>query len=165
MSDYCVVVADGSRARFFTLESSDVPGVDSGPNLVEQSDIINPEGSAPGRETWTDAKSGRNTARGGGPAHGYDDHRNNHEDEFSRRFAKRVAESAMDVVRKHNARRVVLVAANRMLGLLREEFANPPGANMEVRESAKDLVRLSPNEIHRHLGGARLVPPRKRAPV
>lgn len=162
MSDYCVVVADSSRARFFTLESSEVPGVESGPNLVEHKDMDNPEAPAPGRETWTDAKSGRNTARGGGPAHGYDDHRDNHEEEFNRRFAKHIAERAVEVARQHNARCLVLVAANRMLGLLRENLAIPPGAKIDVRETAKDLVRLNANEIHEHLGGAGLVPARKR---
>ena len=33
---------------------------------------------------------------------------------------------------------------------------------IEVRDAAKDLVRLNSTEIHEHLGGAGLVPPRRR---
>lgn len=162
MSDYCVVVADGSGARFFTVEAPEVPGVEPGPNLVEQQDMDNPEATASGRETWTDVKSGRNTARAGGPAHGYDDHRDSHEEEFSRRFAKRVAECSVEIAQQHEVKHLVLVASNRMLGLLREAVEIPPGRSIELHDLAKDLVHLNATEIHEHLGGAGLIPPRRR---
>ena len=49
MSAYCVVVCNGNRARFFTLEPVGTPG-ESGPNLVERSDLVNAEAAAPGEE-------------------------------------------------------------------------------------------------------------------
>lgn len=160
MSDYCVVVVDNSRARFFTLEEPDVPEIESGPNLVERSDLTNPEAVMTGRETWSDVRSGRNTARGGGPAHGYDDHRDSHDDEVNRRFARRVAERAHNFARRNRVKVLVLVAANRMLGFLRETISVPNGRNIEIREAAKDLSRLSAHEIHRNLGNSRLLPAR-----
>lgn len=160
MSDFCVVVVDSSRARFFTLESPAVPELESGPNLVERSDLVNPEASLSGLETWTEARSGRNIARGGGPAHGYDDHRDSHDEEVNRRFARRIADATQEVARRNGTRYLVLVAANRMLGFLRETMSMPAGANIEIREVAKDLARLSPHEIHRSLGSYGVLPAR-----
>ena len=94
MSECCVVVADGSRARLFTLEPTKSKRMQSGPKLVEQKDLVLPEKDTRGRDLWTDLKSGRGRAWGGGPSHGYDDHREQHVDEFERRFAQKVADEA-----------------------------------------------------------------------
>lgn len=160
MSDYCVVVVDSARARFFTLEAAEVPELESGPNLVECNDLVNPEAALSGRETWTESKSGRNTARGGGSAHGYDDHRDGHGEEVSRRFARRIAEATESLARRNGVKYLVLVAANRMLGFLRECITLPSGKKIEVREVAKDLARLSPREIHRNLNSHGALPAR-----
>jgi protein required for attachment to host cells len=163
MSHYCVIVADRSRARFFCLETTAAPAIQTGPRLVEVSDLVNPEANLAGRDTWSETKSGRNMARGGGSAHGYDDHRENHEEEFSRRFAKRIAAGALDLLQQHRPRYLVLTASNHMLGLLRATVSVPAGSDVELRESAKDLAHMSPQEIHRHLAGAGLLTVRGKA--
>jgi len=162
MNHYCVIVADRSRARFFCLDPVAVPELESGPNLVEIRDLVNPEASLSGRETWSETKSGRNMARGGGSAHGYDDHRDSHEEEFSRRFAGRIAEGAHDLLRQYRPRCLVLAASSHMLGLLRGALTLPAGSNVELRETGKDLTHMPPLEIHRHLTGAGLLPARGR---
>ncbi|MGE0370388.1 MAG: host attachment protein [Gammaproteobacteria bacterium] len=162
MNHYCVIVADCSRARFFCLDPAAVPELETGPNLVEVSDLVNPEANLPGRDTWTETKSGRNMARGGGSAHGYDDHRENHAEEFNRRFAKRIAEGALGLLRQYRPRCLVLAASSHMLGLLRGALTLPAGSKVEVRESGKDLAHMAPLEIHRHLAGAGLIPTRGR---
>ena len=161
MTDYCVVVADSYRARFFTLEAARIPEVESGPNLVEHRDLVNPEVAILGRDQFSDLKSGRNTAPGGGPAHGYDDHRDRHEDELDRRFARRIAATAMDVVREHGAKCLVLALSSRMLGFLRDAIRHPGAAKLEVRETAKDLTNRKPIDIHHHLSEANLLPARE----
>lgn len=165
MSEYCVVVCNGTRARFFTLEPVAIPAIESGPNLVERCDLVNPEVDAPGKETWTDLKSGRHTAPGAGPAHGYDDHRDDHEDEFMRRFAEAVARQAANLVQENKAKQLVLVASNRMLGFLRNALQLPPQPPVVVKELAKDLSKFSPLDIHGHLSDAGLLPARKKAAV
>ena len=92
MSDYCVVVTGGACARFFTLEPVEFPELESGPRLIECGELYNPEKRIPARNLYTDSKTGRHRASRGGPAHGYDDHRSQHEDEFDRRFAHEVME-------------------------------------------------------------------------
>lgn len=161
MNACCVVTVDGTRARFFSLEKSPRPAVEAGPLLVEQEEaLINTEHEMSGRELWSDTKSGRNAANG--MAHGYDDHRTQHVDEIQRRFAKRVAEQAVRFAERTGAKNLILAAEKQMLGFLRGALQVPPKAGFEVRELAKDLSRLSPQEVQGHLAAEGLVPARQR---
>ena len=161
MSDYCVVSVDGTRARFFTLEPARQPAVESGPSLVETGEsLINAEMELSSRELWSDTKTGRNAANG--MAHSYDDHRDQHMDEFKRRFAKRVAESAVQLAERRGVKNLVVVAEKQMLGFLRGEIRISPKAGFKLRELAKDLSRLSPQDLQGHLAAEGLVPPRNR---
>jgi protein required for attachment to host cells len=162
MSDYCVVVTDGARARFFTLEPVDFPDVESGPRLTEQGNLVNPEKDMPQRELFSNTKTGRNRAPGGGPAHGYDDHRDEHENEFERRFARKVAEETTRIAHSNRAHWIVLAAEPRMLGFLRIELKTVMRNGVEVRELGKDLSKLSSQQVHAHLAKEQLLPARRR---
>ena len=162
MSQYSVIVAGGARARFFTLEAVQVPEMESGPRLVEQKDLVNPEHQAHDSALWSESKTGRNRAPSGGPAHGYDDHRNQHEDEFERRFARSIADEATRMVKSNNTRHVILVAQKRMLGFLRSAIDPLLKAGVNIHEFAKDLGKLAPQDLHEHLARERLLPPRRR---
>ena len=161
MSDYCVVVADGTRARFFTLEAAQLPGMESGPNLIEKNDLVNSEAESSGRELWTDTKSGRNTTSASGMAHGYDDHRDRHMDEFLRRFADQVSAEAMRLAQEQKARHLLLISSKRMLGFLRGSLVVPPKTDIRINELAKDLTHLNSIELQSHLDSAGLLPKRK----
>lgn len=166
MPEYCVVVMNGARARFFTLEPSDAPTVEGGPNLKEHTDLVNPDHETQQTALWSDNKSGRNRTSGGGtaaggPAHGYDDHRTRHEDEFKRRFARAIAEEAARLVQSTKAENVVLAAQNRMLGILRPELDPLVKTGVQIHDVAKDLSKMSAHEIHQHLANDKLVPPRR----
>ena len=115
MNGNCVIVADNGRARFFRLTDVEFPELESGPNLEEINDLVNPEREAAGDEIWSDAKSGRNRGNGGAPAHGYDDHRDQHEEEFDRRFARSIASEA-ERLANGSTRELVVVAQKRALG-------------------------------------------------
>ncbi len=161
MQQNCVVVAGGARARFFTLEEVEFPEMQSGPNLCEVNDLINPEKEAAAGELWSDSKSGRNRGGSGGGAHGYDDHRTQHEDEFERRFARDIAREAARLIDKSSTRQLVLVAQKRILGFLRNELDALIKAGVEIHELAKDLSKLSPLELHEHLAREHLIPQRR----
>lgn len=158
MSDYLVLVTDGTKARFFSLEPAAVLQLDTSPKLVEQQDLISTEIDVPGKDMWADQKSGRNRAPFQGPAHGYDDHRDKHIEEFQRRFAHRISEAAIKLAQRHHAKQLVMVAETQMLGLLRKELAIPPHASFCVQEFAKDLTKLGTEELHSHLVQADLLP-------
>jgi hypothetical protein len=44
MSDYCIVIANGVRARFFTLDPVEFPELESGPLLCEGEDQYTADG-------------------------------------------------------------------------------------------------------------------------
>lgn len=162
MSDYCVAVANGARARFFVLQPAQHPDVEPGPDLIELTDLANPEHELPGREVWSNLKAGRNSTPGGGQAHGYDDHRDQHEEEVDRRFVHQIVQELNKHVERHDARHVILVASKSILGLLRESIGTTIKTSVDVREIAKDLSRLSASALHERLADEELLPARKR---
>ena len=159
MNQYCVVVANGSRARFFKLEEAEIPEIQSGPNLVETLDLVNPEKESAGGNPWSENKSGRNRSANGN-AHGYDDHRKQHEEEFERRFANSIAEEASRMSKKLHASRLILVSQERMLGHLRTAIS-PMLNGIKSWELAKDLSKLNPIDLHEHLAKEKILPERR----
>lgn len=162
MSDYCVVVTSGAHARFFTLEPVEFPELESGPRLIDRGELFSPEKEIAGRDLYTDTKTGRGRAPHGGPAHGYDDHRSQHEEEFDRRFARKVLKKGRHVAQANQARYIVLIAPAHMLGLLRHELDIILKCGIEVHKLAKDMTKFSPKQIHSHLAKAILLPAQKR---
>lgn len=159
MNQYCVVVANGSRARFYTLEDADNPDIESSPNLVETMDLVNPENIHAGGQ-WSENKTGRNRTANSGQAHGYDDHRSQHQEEYERRFANSIAEECKRLSTQKKASSVVLVSQKKMLGYLRNAIASRM-SHFKPSELAKDLSKLSPHELHEHLAKEKLIPERK----
>jgi protein required for attachment to host cells len=155
---WCVLVADGTRARFLVLEPAQSSGPLSRPRLVEKTNLINPNLDIPGRDLWSDPKTGRGRAGGGGPAHGYDDHRDRHEDEFERRFARQIAEEAASFVHARSDEQLLVAAQKRMLGFLRPELQRCLKQEVRVRELAKDVSKLNPTELYEHLAERNLLP-------
>jgi len=159
MNQYCVVVANGTNARFFSLEDPDIPELQSGPNLVLQSDLNNSELSSHNQELWTDSKSGGNRGHGG-KSHGYDDHRSQHTDEIEKRFANSIADEC-NRLRNGTYTHIVLVSPPRMLGHLRQACdSNIQGVS--TSSLAKDLNKMGPIDLHQHLSNNKLIPERRK---
>jgi len=161
MSKYCIVVAGGARARFFTLDTPEMPEIESGPNLVELSDLVSVERMAEEKGLWSDSKSGRNRAAKGGPAHGYDDHRKQHSAEYERRFARQISAQAKQLIEKNNSKHLIMVAQKRMQGYLRDGIKVALNGGVKLHELGKDLVKLKPMELHEFLARESLLPARK----
>lgn len=162
MGNYCIVVASGLHARCFTLEPVELPELESGPKLIERGEVLKPEKEIARRDLYTDSKTGRGRAPHGGPSHGYDDHRSQHEDELERRFARKVLEKTRSVAETNKARCIVLIAPAPMLGLLRQHLDIIRKGSMEVHGLAKDLTKFSPKQIHDCLAREQLLPACKR---
>ena len=161
MTDYCVVVAEGARARFFTLEPAEIPEIESGPNLREISALANPAHLAhQDSAIWTETRGGRNR-NANGPGHGYDEHRDDHEDQQESRFAREIAGELGTVVRRNGVSHVVICAEKRMLGFLRQALSGNSLPAGNVVEVAKDLAKLSARELHNHLARDGHLPPRR----
>ena len=160
MSELLVTVVDGTKARLFTVEEAEF-FAQPGPNLVERKELLNPVQDRSGKMLWANAKTGRN--RGAAhQAHGYDDHRQHHIDEFERRFTREIATEIVNATQTYQIRKVLLVAEPQILGFMRESLAPLLPARIHIQELAKDLCKLKPLEIHKYLTAKHLLPARQR---
>lgn len=135
MTRHCILIADGARARLF------MAGPSRGASTVKLDDcedLLNPERSLPGREVFSDLKSGRNRPPRGA-AYTYDDHRSNHRDENERRFAKQIAAAVARLIRREAPDWFVVVAEPRLLGMLRRPLDHELPATLPRTELAADL--------------------------
>ena len=155
----CVVVCASGYARLFTLEPAELPELESGPNLVSRGEVVSEVAGENGAALWSDLKTGRNRSQAGS-AHGYDDHRERHAEEFERRFAQDVAEQTRRLVEGRHISKVVLVAHGNCLGHLRHAFQGQFRNGTSVTELIKDLSKMKPLEIHAHLAREELLPER-----
>lgn len=161
MNHSLVAVVDGTKARFLSLEEAENPEYQSGPNLLERKEVLNPNKELPGKELWANVKTGRNKGAAG-QAHAYDDHRQNHLDEFERRFAQMIANEIIHLTQAEQTNRLIVVAEPQILGCLREALAPLLPRNLQIQELAKDLCKLKPLEIQEHLAQKNLLPARKK---
>jgi hypothetical protein len=158
MNEYCVAVVNALRARLFTLEGVEFPELESGPRLVEQQCLVNPDKEVTKRKVFAGAKPGFNRTASGA-AHSFDDHRARHELDFTRRFARKVATASVRLAQIREARYLVIAADRRMLGLLRGELAGLAKNGLEIRVCDKEMTKLTCPAIHHHLARQKLIPP------
>jgi len=148
-----ILVAGGTRARFISVEVPADAELDGGPHLVEHDDLVNPDGDVPARVLFSD-RSGR---AHGAASHGLDDHRDQHQAEIERRFARRVVDATEQFRGGHGVQRLVIVAECQLLGKLRAELDPKRWRDVEVVELAEDLSRQSLRQIHATLAQQGLV--------
>lgn len=154
MTEVCIAVADGSRARLFELTYPEQPEFESGPDLREVSSLAAPQHVGRDQALYSEGITGRNrTVAGGG--HDYDEHRDAHDDEVERQFARDIVAD----LASRGAKRNILCASPRMLGFLREALAHHAG--LAVTEVQKDLTGQDPRRIHEQLAGEGLLPARR----
>lgn len=160
MTRFLVAVVDGAKARFLTLEPLQDPEFESGPDLIERDELLNPALEMAGQELWANTKTGRNRGSGG-QGHNYDDHRDNHLIEFERRFAQTIVQHLDDLIHANATHALVLVAAPQVLGILRDCLHASNGRSVSIHELAKDLCRMSPRQIHTYLSQKGILPERQ----
>ena len=157
MAKFAVAVINGTQARFFTLDSSVSSEYESGPNLSEHENLNNSVNEFHGQDLWANTKTGRNRGSNG-QAHTYDDHRQNHEVEFERKFATKISNAMLDLIKAHEARHLILVAEPKILGLMREAMSDKLFSDLNVSEVAKDICQFNLNQIHDYLAKKELLP-------
>jgi protein required for attachment to host cells len=149
MSPVLVVVADGAKVRFFTLEEKDVGG-EFRPHLLEDQALLNPEQKLPGQQLWSGAESqAGHFQEGKSQAHSYDDRRRDHEVEYERRFAQLISKQILSQTRQLH--HLLLIAEPRLLGLLREVLKPALPKTLKLRELDKNLCHLKPQELYEYL--------------
>jgi protein required for attachment to host cells len=161
MSEYCVIVMDGARARFLSLQQAEFPEFESSPTLIEHEALINPDKETPPGELWSSRESGREHSATIGSAHTYSDHREHHEDEVERRFTQLVAKATAHFIQTQQAQNLVIIAERQMLGFVRDALIPLVSDGLHIQELAKDLTKLAPLELHEYLTNEGLLPLRK----
>lgn len=161
MSEYCVIVMDGARARFLSLQQAEFPEFEPNSKLIEHEALINPEKETPAGELWSSRESGREHSATIGSAHTYSDHRERHEDEFERRFTQLVAKQTAHFIQTQQAPNLVIVAERQMLGFVRDSLIPLVSDGLHIQELAKNLTKLGPSELHEYLTHEELLPLRK----
>lgn len=141
----CVVVADRARARLLVTEMTPERGVAEFA-LTELEALTNPEGEMTGNEVFSNTRSGTSRAPSGNE-YQYDDHRDSHREEVSRRFANEIADRVLSWVRTEHPARLILAAEHRMLGLLRKRLVDELPSEVPVFELAKELSWHTPDRI------------------
>ena len=123
ITNYCVVVANASRARIFTLETQAQGGMPALEPLLEVADCSNPLARARDSEQVSDTRPGLRRESPDGPRHGVSDRHETHRKEEERQYAQQVADVAAQVFRKFDTGRLVITANAHMLALLRPALA------------------------------------------
>jgi protein required for attachment to host cells len=140
MMNTCIAVVDATRARLFSLERD---------SMRELRDLVNPTRRRTPHELFSDSRPG--TGRTGGRQFGFDDHRDAHIDEIDEVFARSIVTDLRAVLGEIGARRLVLCASPRMLGMLRPMIETLATGQLEIEEVARDLVKLPPARLRAHL--------------
>lgn len=152
MSSVLVVVADGAKARYFTSEVKELAQGEIGSYLLEDASLVNPDQMEEGKELWSGPESQAGHYRQGrSTAHSYDDHRQDHELEYERRFARSITEQILLRTHTHPLQRLVVIAEPRLLGLLREVLIPKLPKALELTEIDKNLCHLRPDELYEYL--------------
>ena len=141
MNSTWLVVADNSKARFFSMESRTGP-------IEETRSFVHTEARLHEQNMTSDAQ-GRGSGKGGEGMHAYQDKVSPKEQE-SINFAREVS-LELDKARKENKfKQFVLVAAPSFLGKLRDQMSKET-QKLASFELAKNLSHLDAVEIRKHL--------------
>jgi protein required for attachment to host cells len=152
MSPVLVVVADGAKARLFTLALKEAADGELHPCLLEHEALVNPAQQQPGQQLWSgpESQAGR-FQRGKSQAHRYDDHRRDHELEYERRFVQAISKPILNRTQTHELHHLLLIAEPQILGLLREVLRPALPKTLKLSELAKNLCHLKPQELQEYL--------------
>lgn len=139
-----VLAVDAARARLFRLDGTS-PRDSS--NLVEVLALTRPEARIPEARRYSD--SNPRSAICGRGYQTYDDHREEHEHEERRRFAKMIALGVLDTVPSRC--RAVICVTHAMVGPLKESLARHC-PKLEASWYTRESTLLTPHELSVMLG-------------
>lgn len=157
MVKFAVAVINGTQARFFTLDSSQRSPYESSPKLMEQEGLSDSKKELSAQELWANTKTGCNRGLKG-QAHSYDDHRQNHQIEFEKKFASQISNELLKLMEVQEAKKLILVAEPQVLGLMREEMTDYAFTKLTITEVAKDICQFTVDQIHDYLANKNLLP-------
>jgi protein required for attachment to host cells len=151
MDKFCVVVANGAKARWLFLEKAAGSSGRPTNRLLFGEGLINHESKLTGSVLLSSSRSRQHVAPCGGQTHTYDDHRQKLEAEYEKQFAGKITDRIVEVTQAQEVSQLVMIADPRMLELLRDELGDRHIGDLKIREVEADLTRLSAPELLRYL--------------
>lgn len=151
----CIALVDATRARLFTFERV-AEGADARDELVERTDLVNPQRRRRPSEVFSDTRPG--SSRVGHLQYAFDDHRDHHVSQVDDRFARLALAALRELIDEHPTHQVVICASPRMLGRLRAAAPGLVPADIALDEVPRDLVKLSPGAVQAELASRGLLP-------
>jgi protein required for attachment to host cells len=151
----CIALVDATRARLFTFERA-TEGADTREDLVERTDLVNPQRRRRPSEVFSDTRPGSN--RTGHLQYAFDDHRDHHISQIDDKFARMAMAALRELIDEHPTQRVVICASPRMLGRLRAAAPGLLPEDVVLDELPRDLVKLSPGDVRAELASRELLP-------
>lgn len=143
-----VIVAIGNtQARFLTLEQAEWPEYESGPHLIEQSNLAPSKLSEKGLWTKIAKKQAQNIKSLA----------NNHY-QFERKFAQEITAEIIHLIRIKQGQKLILIARPQILNLIHKFFTPTLFHNLHIQELPKDIQGFSSSQIHQYLAQKQLVP-------
>ncbi|MFO1434184.1 MAG: host attachment protein [Candidatus Competibacteraceae bacterium] len=137
-----VVVADSSRARIFKAETALGP-------LQELAALAHPEARLHAQDLTSDLPGRSFDSSGQGGRHAMEQNLDPKENE-ALKFARQIAEYLEDGQNENRFAKLVLVAAPKFLGHLRQSMSDRVAA-LVSQEIDKNLVQQTVEDIRRHL--------------
>jgi protein required for attachment to host cells len=151
-SSFCVIAADGGRARFFLAEDSGAPL-----KLIERETLENPDLWTLGRSATGRARTETNTNHEAGPVHPIGAQRERHRFDLDRRFALRIAGVAGKITYPWKEGTVLLIAEPKLLGLVRGPLAKVLHAKIALKELARNYAQFGSTELRDALVANRIL--------
>jgi protein required for attachment to host cells len=151
----CIALVDATRARLFTFERV-TEGADTRDELVERTDLANPQRRRRPSEPFSDTRPG--SSRTGHLQFAFDDHRDHHISQIDDEFARMAMAALRELIDERPPQRVVICAPPRMLGRLRAAAPGLLPGEIALDEVARDLVKLSPGDMQLELASRDLLP-------
>lgn len=140
MKQTMVIVADGTLARFFTIESARSP-------LTEIEAVAHPDGRAHDREITSDLPG--KGAGGGSSKHSYEGETDPKKHNLAE-FAKLISDSIENARNANTLSNLLLVAPPALLGEIRRHLSSEANKKV-VFELDKNLTHHSVEDIRDHL--------------
>lgn len=152
---WCIVIANGARARFFTLQPTSRQHPPPEVVLQERDDLVHPNPRTAHSVALHGGNDTRRTASGGAGRND-DASEANWRREQDRRFAAQIVDKTAECCRQWHASDAVLVADKRSLGLLRQKRDRL--SHITVHELSRDLSHVTLPALYECLRAAGLVP-------
>ena len=147
MEQIIVVAIGNNLARFFTLEQAEWPEYESGPHLIEQSNLAPSKLSEKGLWTKITKKQSQNIKSLAKDSY-----------KFESKFAREITGEIIHLIRIKQGQKLILIARSPIINLIHKFFTPTLFKSLHIQELPKDFSHFGSKQIHQYLAQKQLIP-------